>query len=82
MKSNEHRFQEGELLASRFKIGRLLGKGGMGEVYEALDTELGVQIALKAIQPEIALDPKALNRFKQEVQIARRITHSNVCRRV
>jgi eukaryotic-like serine/threonine-protein kinase len=80
LKPADPRLQNGEMLAGRFNIDRFIGKGGMGEVYEATDTELGVRIALKTILSEIASDPKVLNRFKQEVQLARRITHPNVCR--
>ena len=73
-------FQTGDLLAGRFKIARFIGRGGMGEVYEAEDLELGVPIALKTLRPEISSNPDAVNRFKQEVQLARRVTHFNVCR--
>jgi serine/threonine protein kinase/Tol biopolymer transport system component len=73
-------FQIGEMIAGRFKIARFIGRGGMGEVYEAEDLELGVRIALKTLRPEISSNPEALNRFKQEVQLARRVTHPNVCR--
>lgn len=73
-------FQIGEVIAGRFKISRFIGRGGMGEVYEAEDLELGVPIALKTLRPEISSNPEALNRFKQEVQLARRVTHCNVCR--
>ena len=74
------RFASGDVLAGRYRIDRLLSRGGMGEVYEAFDTELGVQAALKAIRPEIANSPDALTRFKQEIQMARLVTHPNVCR--
>ncbi|HSU59214.1 MAG TPA: protein kinase [Bryobacteraceae bacterium] len=73
-------FQIGEVLAGRFKIARFIGRGGMGEVYEAEDLELVVRIALKTLRPEISSNLEALNRFKQEVQLARRVTHPNVCR--
>ena len=73
-------FQTGEVIAGRFKIVRFIGRGGMGEVYEAEDLELGARVALKTLRPEISSDAGALNRFKQEVQLARRVTHPNVCR--
>lgn len=76
----EHSLYAGDVLAGRFEIIRLLGEGGMGRVYEALDKELEERIALKAIRPEIASHPGVLLRFKQEVQLTRRITHPNICR--
>lgn len=73
-------FSPGEVISGRFQIARFIGRGGMGEVYEARDLELGARIALKTLRPEISADSWALSRFKQEVQLARRVTHPNVCR--
>ncbi|HEX8620250.1 MAG TPA: serine/threonine-protein kinase, partial [Thermoanaerobaculia bacterium] len=73
-------FSPGELVASRYAIARLLGSGGMGEVYEAEDRELHETVALKVIRPSIASNPHILARFKREIQLARRVTHPNVCR--
>ena len=73
-------FSPGDMLSGRFQIVRFIGHGGMGEVYEAKDLELGARVALKTLRPEISADSRALNRFKQEVQLARRVTHPNVCR--
>ena len=73
-------FSPGDTLSGRFQIVRFIGHGGMGEVYEAKDLELGARVALKTLRPEISADSWALNRFKQEVQLARRVTHPNVCR--
>lgn len=73
-------FARGELLAERFRVERLLGEGGMGQVFEALDLELGVPVALKVIRPERAGSASAAARFKREVQLARQVTHTNVCR--
>jgi eukaryotic-like serine/threonine-protein kinase len=70
----------GDVLCGRFRILRAVGEGGMGHVFEALDSELAVHVALKIIRPEIAANPEALVRFRQEVRLARRITHPNVCR--
>ncbi len=70
----------GYLIAERYKIVSLLGCGGMGEVYEADDSDLGGRLAIKVIHPKIALDPDALDRFRREVQLARQVTHPNVCR--
>ena len=68
------------LLAGRYRIAAFLGRGAVGEVYEAFDQELGDAIAIKILRPEIARDERALQRFKREIQLARRVTHPNVCR--
>jgi serine/threonine protein kinase len=73
-------FTHGDLLAGRYRIEALIGAGGMGEVYEALDTVLGERIALKTIAISSELDDEGIARFKAEVQMARRVTHPNVCR--
>jgi tetratricopeptide (TPR) repeat protein len=73
-------FEPKEIICGRFEIVRLIGSGGMGQVYEALDFELGVQVALKTIRAEIAENSAMLARFRQEVKLARRITHTNICR--
>jgi serine/threonine protein kinase/tetratricopeptide (TPR) repeat protein len=73
-------FAVGETLAERFRIIRLIGRGGMGEVYAAEDLELHELVAVKALRAEIALDAWALARFRHEFRSARRITHPNVCR--
>ncbi len=70
----------GKVVAGRFQIVRFIGQGGMGQVYEAFDIELNSRIALKAIRPEIASDPRMVSRFRREVQLTRMITHANVCR--
>lgn len=71
---------EGELLAGRFRIVRFIAKGGMGEVYEAEDLELHENVAIKTVLPEIASKPAAIEQFKREIQLARKVTHANVCR--
>ena len=73
-------FRRGEVVSNRFQILRFLNRGGMGEVYEAWDSELHDRVALKTITPEIALNSRAIDRFKAEVKQARGISHSNVCR--
>jgi serine/threonine protein kinase len=70
----------GDVLCGRFRVLRSVGEGGMGHVFEVLDSELADHVALKVIRPEIAFSPEALMRFRQEVRLARRITHPNVCR--
>jgi len=70
----------GSTFAGRYQIIEELGKGGMGSVYKALDTEINVKIALKLIKPEIASDQKTIHRFRNELKVARQISHKNVCR--
>ncbi len=78
--SSQNRFAPGALLLDRFQIVRFLAKGGMGEVYEAEDLELQTPVALKVVRTEIADYPGTMARFKREVQLARQVTHPNVCR--
>ncbi len=73
-------FDRGHLVAGRYRIVRFIARGGMGEVYEAEDRELGGAVALKTIRPEVAEDEVAVERFRREIQIARKVTHPNVCR--
>jgi len=72
-------FAAGQVLLDRFYILRLIGRGGMGEVYEAEDIELG-RIALKTIRQSVTARPGMLARFKQEIQLARKVSGENVCR--
>lgn len=69
-----------DVIADRYQIIEFLGRGGMGEVYEAEDRELGERIALKVIRPEVSLQHELMDRLRREVQLARRVTHANVCR--
>lgn len=73
-------FGAGDRLAARFRIVRSVGSGGMGTVYEAVDEELGTVVAVKTLHPEMSRDTEALDRFRREVVLARRVTHSNACR--
>jgi serine/threonine protein kinase/Tol biopolymer transport system component len=74
------RFQPGQLIAGRFAIVRFIARGGMGEVYEAKDQFLqDAGVALKIIRPEIAADAASSARFEQEVLLARKVVHSNLC---
>src|SRR6266852_8875102 len=70
----------GTILGERYEIIRLLGQGGMGAVYQAYDRELERQVALKVIRGDMAANPEILRRFKQELILARQITHKNVIR--
>jgi len=76
----EGRFLPGALLANRYRIVALLGRGGMGEVYRAHDLTLGQEVALKFLPEVAARNPAALARFYNEVRIARQVSHANVCR--
>lgn len=76
----EGRFLPGQLLAGRYRIVALLGRGGMGEVYRADDLTLGQPVALKFLPEETTRDEAALERFRNEVRVARRVSHPNVCR--
>jgi len=70
----------GTVLAGRYELLQLIGRGGMGAVYKARDTELDRVVALKLIRPELAKNPDVLRRFKQELILARQVTHKNVIR--
>lgn len=72
-------FGTGEIILGRFRIVRPIGSGGMGDVYEAEDLQLG-RVALKTIRQDIASSSEAFSRFRQEVQLARKISGSQVCR--
>ena len=77
---DEGRFSPGTLLAQRYRIVNLLGRGGMGEVYRATDLLLGQTVALKFLPPAATAKEAALNRFRNEVRKARQVSHPNVCR--
>jgi serine/threonine-protein kinase len=77
---DEGRFPPGTLLAQRYRVVSLLGRGGMGEVYRANDLLLGQTVALKFLPVQWTSDEVALARFRNEVRIARQISHPNVCR--
>jgi HAMP domain-containing protein len=71
----------GDTFAGRYEIVGSLGRGGMGVVYRARDTQLDEMVALKLLRPDaLEMDPSLLERFKQEIRLARRITHRNVLR--
>ncbi|MGC1227365.1 MAG: tetratricopeptide repeat protein, partial [Candidatus Sulfotelmatobacter sp.] len=72
--------QAGDVLGGRYEILKLLGEGGMGAVYKAMDRELNRAVALKVIRPELGSNPSILARFKQELLLARQVTHVNVIR--
>ena len=69
-----------DVLCGRFELIKRLGEGGMGVVWSAHDQNLDEHIAIKLIRPEVAMQLEAILRFKQELQLARKIGHPNVCR--
>ena len=78
--TSQGRFAPGYLLGGRYRIVAMLGKGGMGEVYRADDLSLEQPVALKFLPEAVAQNPDALARFRNEVRIARQVSHPNVCR--
>jgi serine/threonine-protein kinase len=77
---DDARFVPGMLLAERYRIVGLVGKGGMGEVYRADDLKLAQPVALKFLPEHLLSDEAALTRFHREVRVARQVSHKNVCR--
>ncbi len=73
-------FFVGDVICDRYKVIRFIARGGMGEVYEVEDWELQARIALKTIAPERAGSTKQISRFRQEIQLSRKVSHRNVCR--
>jgi serine/threonine protein kinase/tetratricopeptide (TPR) repeat protein len=70
----------GQLFAQRYEVIEELGSGGMGRVYKVFDNKIQDTIALKLIRPELAARPKTIDRFRDEIRLARKITHKNICR--
>jgi serine/threonine protein kinase/Flp pilus assembly protein TadD len=79
MEAPKEELTRGTTFASRYEIIEELGKGGMGRVYRVDDTKLKQEVALKLIKPEIAQDKKTIERFRNELKLARNIRHKNVC---
>ncbi len=74
------RFAPGQIIAQRYRVVALAGRGGMGEVYRAEDLTLGQVVALKFLPEVLTQDSAALARFHAEVRTARQVSHPNVCR--
>ena len=72
--------QPGAILAGRYRVVGLLGRGGMGSVYRADDLTLGQPVALKFLPEELAVNLERLERFRAEVRVSRQVSHPNVCR--
>ena len=70
----------GSSFASRYQVIEEVGKGGMGRVYKVFDKEIEEKVALKLLKPEIATDEETIKRFRNEIRVARKIVHKNVCR--
>ena len=75
-----HELSTGSTLAGRYQVIEELGHGGMGRVYKVYDTDVKEKIALKLLKPEIAFDKETVERFSNELKLARKISHRNVCR--
>jgi serine/threonine-protein kinase len=73
-------FAPGAIIAGRYRLVSLLGRGGMGEVYRADDLTLDQEIALKFLPAGVAADADRLAQFHAELRIARQVSHKNVCR--
>jgi len=75
-----HELTTGSTFAGRYQVIEELGHGGMGRVYKVFDTDIKEKIALKLLRPEIALDKETVERFSNELKLARKISHRHVCR--
>jgi serine/threonine protein kinase len=71
---------KGSLLAGRFEVQEKIGTGGMGTVYKVIDRKINEEMAIKILNPEFAPEEEVIERFKNELKLARRISHKNVCR--
>ncbi len=72
--------RRGAIFASRYEIIEELGRGGMGRLYRVLDTKINQEVALKILRPEISRDQQTIDRFSNELRLARQVAHKNVCR--
>jgi len=70
----------GTTFARRYRVIEDLGHGGMGRVYKVFDTEVREKLALKLLNSEIASDETTIERFRNELKLARGISHRNICR--
>jgi hypothetical protein len=78
--SSQPRFEPGQLVANRYRVMQLIGRGGMGEVYEVEDTELNTIVALKTLHGWLETGFKPGERLRREVTVAQSINHPNICR--
>ena len=70
----------GSVIASRYEIVKILGKGGMGMVYQAFDRMLEEDVAIKVLRRDLTGTPEMAQRFRSEIKLARKVSHPNVCR--
>ena len=77
---DEQELERGSVFADRYEIIEILGSGGMGKVYKVYDKKIKEIVALKVIRPELAVKPRTLERFREEIRLARKIIHKNICR--
>jgi serine/threonine protein kinase len=80
LESPKEELTTGSTFSDRYQIIEELGKGGMGRVYKVNDTEIKEKVALKLLKPEIASDEKTIERFRNEIRLARKVAHKNVGR--
>ena len=80
METSAQGLTTGSTFAGRYQIIEGLGRGGMGRVYKAHDTEIKEKVALKLLSPDITADEKTIDRFRNEIKLARKIAHRNVCK--
>jgi len=80
IKTSARELTTGSTFAGRYQIVEELGRGGMGRVYKVHDTKTREKIALKLLKSEISSDGEAIERFGNELRLARKISHRNVCR--
>ena len=74
------RLKRGRVFGERYEVIEELGEGGMGIVYKVFDRKIDENVALKVLAPEIAGDEKTIERFRNELKLARKVSHRNVCR--
>jgi len=79
LKTPVHELTTGSTFAGRYQVIEELGRGGMGKVYKVVDTKIKEKVALKLIRPEVASDKDTIERFSNELRLARKIRHKNVC---
>jgi serine/threonine protein kinase/Flp pilus assembly protein TadD len=80
LQTQKRELTTGSTFAGRYQVIEELGKGGMGRVYKVYDTEIKEKIGLKLLRPELGIDEELIERFRNELRLARKIGHRNVCK--